>query len=586
MNNRTTVAATIWLGALVTVGMHAASPLLEPTGLKIVKERVVTLPAPDELELQTVTRWSPYVEWSVRNPTWQGNPFDLRATATFVHTASGEKRTTGMFYAGFDTWKFRFTGTRNGEWTIRTQSNGNSGTSRDPELDGLTGRVIVQDNPNSNAHGFMKKFGSKWGWQGTDTAFVPQYVMGKDLDAFYDNKRRRVNEAKIDREIIEFIDGHGFSGFHLQVQGRWFDLYGKTRGKRDPDPRTYDVLEAVIRAVHAKGGACHLWMWGKDGGRAEDSPRNILGASMNDADKRNLHYLAARLGPIPGWSIGYGYDTENLWASPDELEAWKDFLETQFGWDHFVGARVGFDENGAYGRYSRDRAKPPLDKKFNAPIGDRFTAWLGGGYIGYTSYRPLYDRYVAVIDHHPDKPSFEEDRFRIRRAKQWRHKDYDAELTRRGLWHSAMAGGVANIWGYLLPDNDEGGSQSYARGAVNLKHLIKTYATFFRDKNRFLKDFIRDNSLSDPRTGTTEIPEPADISVCLRNPANTHFVFYKENTDSVGMNLAKMQKSNSAVAVDTKSHYKEVDMGMLLPGKYNWKAPYKSDWVIAIGEYE
>lgn len=132
---------------------------------------------------------------------------------------------------------------------------------------------------------------------------------------------------------------------------------------------------------------------------------------MNEADRRNLRYLAARLGPIPGWSIGYGYDTENLWASPDELQAWKDFLEAHLGWDHFIGARVGFDEKGLYGRFGKGIPKPPLNEKSNAPVGDRYTAWLGGDYIGYTSYRPLYDRYVEVLGHRPDRPSFEESRF-------------------------------------------------------------------------------------------------------------------------------------------------------------------------------
>jgi hypothetical protein len=84
------------------------------------------------------------------------------------------------------------------------------------------------------------------------------------------------------------------------------------------------------------------------------------------------------------------------------------------------------------------------------------------------------------------------------------------------LWHSATAGGVANIWGHLLPDSDRGGSQPYDRGNARIKHLIKTYATFFRDKRRFRADFVRDNGLADPRTGTTETPEPADISACLR----------------------------------------------------------------------
>ena len=585
MTTRTTLAMAIWLGMLVAVESHAAPPLTVSSGHLIAKQENSEPASQTVLATQKVTRWSPYAEWSVSNNTWDGDPFDVRATVTFVHNASGEKRTTEMFYAGNNTWKFRFTGTRNGEWSFRTQSDGNKGTSREPELHGLSGTILVMEPANHDAHGFIKKFGNKWGWQGTETAFVPQYVMGKELDAFYDEQRHRVDQAKVDREITEFIEEHGFTGFHLPVQARWFDLDGNAKGKPDPDPRTYEVLEALISAVHARGGACHLWMWDTDARGAKNGPRAILGTPMNEIDRRNLRYLAARLGPIPGWSIGYGYDTENLWASPDELTAWKAYLKAHFGWDHFVGTRVGFDESGAYRRSGHKRSKPHLNEKFNAPVGDRFTAWLGGDYIGYTSYRPLYDRYVAVIEHHPDKPSMEEDRFRIRNAKRWTHKDYNAELTRKGLWHSAMAGGVANIWGYLLPDADQGGSRPYDSGNTKIKGIIKTYATFFRDKKRFRKNFLRDNRVSDPRTGTTETPKPADISVCLRDPANKHFVFYKENTDSVGMNLGNMPKSQPAVAVDTKTSYQEIELGLLTPGKHNWKAPYTSDWAIAIGIY-
>jgi len=149
-----------------------------------------------------------------------------------------------------------------------------------------------------------------------------------------------------------------------------------------------------------------------------------------------------------------------------------------------------------------------------------------------------------------------------------------------------MAGGIANIWGHLLPDSDQGGSQPYDRGNVGIKHVIKTYATFFRDKRRFRPDFMRDNSLADPRRGTTETPEPAAISVCLRNAARTHYVFYKENCQFVGMNLAQMRGSQRAVAVDARSRYTEIDVGMLAASKHKWQALYKSDWAIAVGDFQ
>jgi hypothetical protein len=490
-----------------------------------------------------------------------------------------------MFYDGKISWCFRFTGTRPGKWTFVTQCDGRDGTDRDAELHGFSGTVMVSERAPNHGNGFITNFGNKWGWQGTGEVFIPQYVMGKNLKAYYDADRGQVNEAGIDRDIQEFVIEHGFTGFHLQGRGSWFNLTGKPGDNPNPDPRTYAVLETIIRRVHVLGGACHIWMWGSDGNKGGEGPRWLIGGPMNEADKRNLRYLAARLGPLPGWTMGYGFDTENLWASPEELDAWKRFLEERFGWDHFLGSRVGYDEKGLWGRYG-DRSKAPLNAKFNAPVGDQYMTWLGGDYLGYTSYRPLYDRYVEVIEHRPDKPSFDEDRFRLRDRKEWLHKDYSAELTIKGLWHSAMAGGVANIWGNLLPADDQGGSHSYDHGDVQIKTRIKTYATFFRDKKRFRRHLLRDNRLADPYAGTTEVPEAPPISVCLRSAENDRFVFYKERAGAMSMDLSQMREPQPAVAVDTRRGYEEIDLGLLTPEKQEWSAPYPSDWAIAVGRFE
>ena len=520
---------------------------------------------------------TPYLEWSIEWQGTTGNPHDVIASVEFTDP-DGARVRTPMFYGGNDQWRFRFTGIRVGTWKLRTDGPG--------DLGGHAATVEVRERSGGRANGFMTHFASKWGWQGTQKAFVPQYVMGKDLDAYYDDDAGRVDEAKIERDIRKFIVEHGFTGFHLQGRGRWFSLVGRPGKDPNPDPRTYEVLETIIRKVYERGGACHIWMWGKDIRRDGDGPRAMVGGPMTAADQRNLRYLAARLGPIPGWSIGYGYDTENLWASPEELDTWKEFLHGYCGWHHFIGARVGFDEKGPYGEFGKGIPKPPLNDKYNAPVGDEYAAWLGGSYTGYTSYRPLYDRYVEGIEHRPNIPSFEEDRFRLREAPQWTHKDYSPKSTIKGLWHSAMAGGVANIWGNLLPNDDQGGSQSYDHGDVDIKHLIKTYATFFRDKKRFRKDFIRDNTIADPRKGTTEVPAAASISVCLRNRDMTHLVFYKEDAVSVGMDLSAMKGPRPAVAVDAHRAYKEIDLGVLAARKQAWRAPYPSTWAIAVGRFD
>ena len=121
---------------------------------------------------RTGTLWSPYIEWSLDNPSYTGNPFDLLATVTFTHNGSGEIRKTEMFYDGGTTWKFRFTGTHTGTWTFTTQSS-------DPDLNNLSGSVTVNANPNQNVKGFMTKIGNKWarqiGENNEREAFTPQF---------------------------------------------------------------------------------------------------------------------------------------------------------------------------------------------------------------------------------------------------------------------------------------------------------------------------------------------------------------------------------------------------------------------------
>jgi hypothetical protein len=485
-------------------------------------------------------QWHSYVEWALESK-YNGNPFDIGATAVFTHTKTGETIVTPMFYDGNNTWKFRFTSKRTGEWTLTT-------LSAVEDLNDWKGAVRIKRNPDKNAHGFMKAIGNKWGWEGTEQAFVPQYVMGKNLRAYL-RSDGTVNLQMIEEDIKEFIEGHGFTGFHFAMEGDWF-------AGENPDPLIYSVLENIITRVHRLGGACHIWLWGSN-------TKPLNGPPMNDKDQRNLRYFAARLGPLPGWSMGYGYDVENGWASVNQLNDWKRFLETRMGWKHFLGARVGFDEHGLSNVVPRP-PRPPLDENFNSPVGDEYTHWLDGDYIGYTSYRPLYDRYNEVINHRPEKPSFEEDRFRLRNIERWKHKDYDEELTRRGLWHSAMAGGIANIWGNFLPHEDIDYNVLNTRGSkpYQIRDQIKTYSLFF--KGRFLKGF---------ESRKTE----AGTLVLFGHDGKE--LLYAENADIVDFQGTFTSKRR-IIAVDTKKAYHEITV-KLRKGTTMWKAPYLSDWAIS-----
>ena len=100
------------------------------------------------------------------------------------------------------------------------------------------------------------------------------------------------------------------------------------------------------------------------------------------------------------------------------------------------------------------------------------------------------------------RPAFSEDRFRIRVPSRYPEKDYDFDLTRRGLWHSAMAGGVANIWGYKPEDKEF--SEPYSN-----REAIATYSRFIDDT--FSVQMEPDNDL-------------IDQGYCLRDRANIGYL--------------------------------------------------------------
>ena len=235
--------------------------------------------------------------------------------------------------------------------------------------------------------------------------------------------------------------------------------------------------------------------------------------------------------------MGYGFDLHE-WVKKDDLRKWHEYMHEHLGWSHFMG-----------GRAHKNRLTQIYE---------------GLDYSGYEQHRPDYGKYVETIEKRPTKPSFSEDRFRVRQNGGYAHKDYDFDMTRRGLWHSTMAGGVANIWGNLQGQSSRLGSKPYPNAAQ-----IKTWSVFWR--NRFLKGMIRDGRITD--------------GVCLRGPDRKHHVFYKEDATSVETDLAAMKGAQKAVAVDTKKPYAEIDIGALEPAKQTWKAPYRSDWAIAVGDF-
>ena len=487
------------------------------------------------------TQWFPFLEWVFQNPSWQGNPYDVVASAEFVHTDSGTTHRTDMFYSGDTGWTLRFAGTRTGVWTFKT-------SSADPDLDGHTGKVTIHPNANKAARGFLQGRGNKWGWQGTEDVFVPQLAMWDYLVADNSPKQFYRQPHLIDSKIQTFINGHGFTGFHVSViGGRWFDMEAENdsvnQAMTEPDPRTFEALELLITKTYLAGGMVHMWMWG-DHQRAQTC-RSLKGGMGGPIDLRLQRYIAARLGPVPGWSMGYGFDLDE-WVRAPKLRQWHDHMQHCLGWFHFLGGRPVGPNRG-------------LDHTTDAQ-------WNQGlDYSSYEHHQPTYDTYVAALQALPGQPVLSEDRFRIREGK-YPEKDYSLERTRRGLYHSTMAGGVGNIWG-IHPAQGAG-------GIYPNKTELKTYASFFFDKKRFLQDMERANHLS--------LDERSSV---LLSPGTDSLVVYQEDTNTIQIDLSKWSGSGSAIAVNTRKAYKEITLTILPGQRQTVRLPDMSDWVLAVGSF-
>jgi hypothetical protein len=473
---------------------------------------------------QTAPIWEP-IEWTYENATYAGNPFDLIASAAFTHASSGVRIATQLYYEGKgDDWKLRFTGTHTGQWTFVTKSD-------DPDLDGRTGTVDILPNPG--AAGFLTACagGNRWGRLGLDEAFVPQYAMYVSPLTIHEDPGR------IDSDLERYFGDHGFNGLHTSVLCAWFDITKETYDQipssdPNPDPRTFAALERMIDKAREAGGVVHIWAWG-------DEQRHMTPAKWGKngaVDQRLQRYISARLGPLPNWTMGYGFDLQE-WVSPDDLRRWCEYMHRHLGWHHYLGARAP-DMTQIHGS---------LD------------------YASYQEWQPSYDTYVRGIETlFAGQPKLFEDRFRVRR-NVYPEKDYNLEMTRRGLYHSTMAGGAANIWGYLLAPAPAHGES----GVYPNRHELLTASRVFR--HRFRKEMVRAPDITD--------------GVCLAVPGS-HYIFYKEDTASIRMDLARLSVPAAAVAIDARDDYEELPLGVYEPGSREFAAPRTSDWVVVVGDPE
>ena len=471
-------------------------------------------------EHQSAPLWSPYLEWTIKSPT--KTAYETDAIAIFTHTDTGETIRTGIFPLSENVWAFRFANSTVGDWSFTTES-------ADTALNGHAGQVTIAPNPA--ARGTLTHKGHWWTWSETGDVIVPQLAMYETPDGFHRNS------DQIAEDIHTFFEQHGFNGFHVPVFCRWLDIDKEANPEFTdtdpmPDPRTFEALESLITRVWLEGGLVHLWLWGDNDANHKMTPmRDDWGGKNGRVAHRLYRYIADRLGPVTGWSMGYGFDLEH-WVEEEDLRLWHDTMTARMGWPHLLGGRSGRPKDG-----------PELLQIYD-----------GLDYAGYTHLRPSYDEYLRTVRHHPDKPVFSEDRFRIRKSERHKAKDYDEERTRLGLWHSVMAGGVANIWGKMAEGEVRGRSAPYPNA-----ELLLTATRFF--EGRLSSDMAIDETLSD--------------GCALRSAKR--IILYKEDCDSI--QLSEEIETANAVGVDARKPYREDEI--TIHGR-TVSLPSRSDWAVSV----
>ncbi|MEO1495415.1 MAG: Ig-like domain-containing protein, partial [Pseudomonadota bacterium] len=515
-----------------------------------------------DLGVTDAAMFAPYAEWVIENPSVSGNPFDLDAKAIFTHTETGEVRETGLFYTGEGSYAFRFSGVEAGTWSFVTQS-------ADSDLDGYFGTVEVAVDPT--ARGFVVAEGTKFAQQlgdGSLDAILPNYAMiDTNLEVYYNNP------AAIQEVVDTFIHQHGFTGLHIaHPGGQLFDIDSTTAhsGSRidgsqgyDPDPRAFAALEQLIMAAHDAGAVVHIWPWG-DSQRGQ-TPDQLPGGEGGAEHLRILEYFADRLGPLPGWTLGTGFDNDE-WSTPEQTAAAAAYFDAQTDFDHLTSVRAA-DPN-----YGTDHSSGVI--------------WnVGQDVADYEHLEPTYEVYVAAFEavHNGqalDKPVLSGDRFRVRDHHE---KDYTEAQTVDGLWISTMAGGASNIWGNLIDPvtgqserTGQFGSFSYA---TETQEQISTWDRFFNDEDRFALDAVRANEL----TGGVNQGQYA-----LFSESEDRIVIYAEDTDTIQFNLNQLVSDPDfangvrITAVDTELTYREIDLGTRLLTDQTITLEQNSDWAISV----
>lgn len=491
---------------------------------------------PRSFETQHGVLWEPFQEWSLTMAEEVAQPFDVEGIVVFDHVASDARHTTRLFYDGGNVWSFRFTGTRSGTWRFAT-------ASPHDDLDGWTGVVEVEPSPDAQATGFLTTAGSRMavpidedGTLAARTYHVYQNTPFKNSLHDYST-----DPVALETEIAQILgetEAHGMDAVFVAMNNNWFAFGASAWHDHDsqvPSLESFAVLETLILRAHERGLSVHIWAWGDE--ERGWTPIGVGGIN-GEADRRLQRYIAARLGPLPGWTISYGFDL-NEWVTPAQVRSWWSYMHAHLGWPRLLMARES-----------------------QADVGDPFLEFdLGAHPLDMVSSdeRPEDDFFASAraLLARDAGPVLYERRFLHTRDGVW-----DQTTTRRAMWQFTLAGAAGGVWGVLWNDGEP-----YPE-----TDTLHTHGRFWR--HRLALDLDRASELGSDGT-----------VIALADAAATRLVVYAEATSRVPLDVSAMRGSRRAVAIDTARPYAELDLGDLAAEDGTWEAPYASDWVVAVGDF-
>jgi hypothetical protein len=543
------------------------------------------------------------LQWTLDNPSYEGNPFDLIAKVSFTHVGTGESRVTEMFHTGDEKWGFRFTGTRAGTWTWESRCDGSMETDVDPDLHGHNGVIEVTPQTNPKIKGFLTSVNNKYAEMDADIddlkGVVFQVYMNQQSFEQQYNHATRIWDDPVSRKFMisdywEDAQDNGFDVVFAALFYSWFkqgalDKNGcEASDYKAPDLEVFEALEYVIDYVHTRGGRVHLWAFGDN---ARKQTANFLpGGVMGAPHKRIMRTIAARLGPLPGWSMNFGFDTNELPDPEGMTSQWAGYLQERLGWPHLLGAR-GW-KNPAFGlnSYAGFSGSYELETSNKGPTS---YAEIKGHMDADLSRPHLYEERHTYERFHWAPPSSckepgeasadqygKSDGYACWPSKSSGAVEKRLNVTgsRRLIWRETMAGGMGGFFGHFSTRFNAYGPFSESCGCgfhpPTLREDFRCFNDFW-DAGRFELDMVVDNGRVSGATGYAMVTSNAD-----------RFVFFVENAAEVTVNLSGMPGSQPVVMVDAKEEYVEIDVGHLSAGSHTISMGHVSDWAIAVGDFD